>query len=93
MLKISFEYMEIEPDKQVKYVACRLQGGASAWQTQLLQMRQREGKGRVQSWAWMKQLLRAHFLPTDLSRSCTDNINIAGRELAPSMNTPRNFIA
>ncbi|KAI0520337.1 hypothetical protein KFK09_007809 [Dendrobium nobile] len=60
-----FEYMEIEPDKQVKYVACRLKGGASAWWTQVLQMRQRENKGRVRNWNRMKQLLRAQFLPTD----------------------------
>ncbi|XP_020691225.2 uncharacterized protein LOC110105887 [Dendrobium catenatum] len=60
-----FDYMEIEPEKQVKYVACRLKGGASAWWSQLLQCRRREGRGPVRSWSRMKQLLRGHFLPTD----------------------------
>ncbi|KAI0523444.1 hypothetical protein KFK09_005839 [Dendrobium nobile] len=40
-----FDYMEIEPDKQVKYVACRLKGGASAWWEQTLQMKLREARG------------------------------------------------
>ncbi|XP_020682413.1 uncharacterized protein LOC110099561 [Dendrobium catenatum] len=39
-----FEYMEIEPEKQVKYVACRLKGGASTWWQQIIQSRRREGK-------------------------------------------------
>ncbi|PKU65568.1 hypothetical protein MA16_Dca024876 [Dendrobium catenatum] len=60
--------MDIEPTKQVKYVACRLRSGASAWWTQLLQMRQREGKGPVRSWVRMRQLLRAQFLPTDFEQ-------------------------
>ncbi|XP_020704833.1 uncharacterized protein LOC110115805 [Dendrobium catenatum] len=34
--------MEINPDKQVMYVACRLKGGASAWWLQLIQYRRRE---------------------------------------------------
>ncbi|KAI0514090.1 hypothetical protein KFK09_010124 [Dendrobium nobile] len=42
-----FDYMEIEPSKQVKYVACRLKGGASAWWAQTLQLRQREGMRSV----------------------------------------------
>ncbi|XP_020683521.2 uncharacterized protein LOC110100366 [Dendrobium catenatum] len=60
-----FDYMEIDPSKQVKYVACRLRSGASAWWTQVLQTRQREAKGPVRTWARMKQLLRSQFLPTD----------------------------
>ncbi|XP_028551072.1 uncharacterized protein LOC110094610 [Dendrobium catenatum] len=60
-----FEYMDVPRDKQVKYVACRLRGGASAWWQQLLQTRHREGRGSVRSWARMKQLLRSHYLPTD----------------------------
>ncbi|KAI0514154.1 hypothetical protein KFK09_010188 [Dendrobium nobile] len=63
-----FEYMDIEPEKQVKYVACRLKGGASAWWHQLLQTRQREGRGPVRNWLRMKQLLRSHFLPTDFEQ-------------------------
>ncbi|KAI0512356.1 hypothetical protein KFK09_012995 [Dendrobium nobile] len=60
-----FEYMEVPPDKQVRYVAYRLKGGASAWWAQLLQMRLREGKGTVRGWNRMRQLLRAQFLPTN----------------------------
>lgn len=60
-----FDYMEISPEKQVKYVACRLKGGASAWWLQLLQTHRREGRGPIRSWFHMKQLLRGHFLPTD----------------------------
>ncbi|KAI0493184.1 hypothetical protein KFK09_027460 [Dendrobium nobile] len=60
-----FEYMEIEHEKQVKYVACKLKGGASAWWQQVIQSRRREGKGIVRNWLRMKQLLRGHFLPID----------------------------
>ncbi|KAI0495171.1 hypothetical protein KFK09_025321 [Dendrobium nobile] len=60
-----FEYMDVEPEKQVKYVACRLKSGASAWWLQMLQSRRREGRGPVRSWWRMKQLLRGQFLPTD----------------------------
>ncbi|KAI0511898.1 hypothetical protein KFK09_012532 [Dendrobium nobile] len=60
-----FEYMDISHDKQVKYVACRLKGGASAWWQQLLQSRRREGRGAVRNWPRMKQLLRSQYLPTD----------------------------
>ncbi|XP_020694313.1 uncharacterized protein LOC110108140 [Dendrobium catenatum] len=60
-----FEYMDVPRDKQVKYVACRLHGGASAWWQQLLHTRHREGRGSVRSWARMKQLLQSHYLPTD----------------------------
>ncbi|XP_020692921.1 uncharacterized protein LOC110107104 [Dendrobium catenatum] len=63
-----FDYMEIAPEKQVKYVACRLKGGAGAWWMQLLQSRRREGKGNVSSWYRMKRLLRGHFLPTDFEQ-------------------------
>ncbi|PKU73240.1 RNA-directed DNA polymerase [Dendrobium catenatum] len=63
-----FDYMEIEPEKQVKYVACRLRGGAGAWWSQLLQSRRREGRSPVRSWTRMKQLLRGHFLPTDFEQ-------------------------
>ncbi|KAI0494147.1 hypothetical protein KFK09_024278 [Dendrobium nobile] len=64
-VKNFFEYMEVVPDRQVRYVACRLKGGASAWWAQITHMRQRKGKGKVRSWQRMKQLLQAQFLPTD----------------------------
>ncbi|KAG6764347.1 hypothetical protein POTOM_031813 [Populus tomentosa] len=60
-----FDYMEIPEDKKVKLVAYRLMGGASAWWEllQLTWMRQR--KGMVQTWAKMRRLLRAKYLPPD----------------------------
>ncbi|PKU88156.1 hypothetical protein MA16_Dca014590 [Dendrobium catenatum] len=57
--------MDIAQDKKVKYVACRLKGGASAWWQQLLQTCLSEGRGPIRTWLRMKQLLRNHFLPTD----------------------------
>ncbi|XP_020679500.1 uncharacterized protein LOC110097468 [Dendrobium catenatum] len=63
-----FDYMEVSPEKQVKYVACRLKGGASAWWLQLIQNRQREGKAPIRSWGRLKQLMRRHFLPTDFEQ-------------------------
>ncbi|XP_020674167.2 uncharacterized protein LOC110093578 [Dendrobium catenatum] len=60
-----FDYMDISPEKQVKYVACMLKGGAGAWWMQVVQNRRREGKGDVRSWARLKQMMRSHFLPTD----------------------------
>ncbi|KAI0507351.1 hypothetical protein KFK09_013473 [Dendrobium nobile] len=63
-----FDYMDIDPEKKVKYVACRLRAGASAWWEQTLQARRREGRDRVRTWTRMKQLLRAQFLPTDFEQ-------------------------
>ncbi|PKU77966.1 uncharacterized protein LOC114579829 [Dendrobium catenatum] len=63
-----FDYMDIDPEKKVQYVACRLRGGASAWWEQTLQSRRREGRARVRTWARMKQLLRTQFLPTDFEQ-------------------------
>ncbi|KAI0498175.1 hypothetical protein KFK09_021416 [Dendrobium nobile] len=63
-----FEYMDVPMDKQVKYVACKLKVGASAWWQQVLQTRYREGKGPVRNWTRMKQLLRNQFLPTDFEQ-------------------------
>ncbi|PKU85457.1 hypothetical protein MA16_Dca003197 [Dendrobium catenatum] len=63
-----FDYMEIAPENQVKYVACRLKSGASAWWEQVLQSRRKEGRSRIHTWGRMKQLLRAQFLPTDFEQ-------------------------
>lgn len=63
-----FDYLEVLPERQVKYVACKLKGAAGAWWLQLQQTRQREGKGSVRSWPRMKQLLRSHFLPSDFEQ-------------------------
>lgn len=67
-VEIFFDYMEVTPERQVKFVACKLRGGAGAWWLQLMQTRRREGKGGVRSWVRMKQLLRHHFLPSDFEQ-------------------------
>nr|XP_034929565.1 uncharacterized protein LOC118060451 [Populus alba] len=60
-----FDYMEIPEDKKVKLVAYRLMGGASAWWEQLQLTRARQRKGMVQTWAKMRRLLQARYLPPD----------------------------
>ncbi|PKU80742.1 hypothetical protein MA16_Dca023439 [Dendrobium catenatum] len=44
-----FDYMAIPEETQVKYVACRLRGGANAWWQQMLQSRQRTGRGKIRT--------------------------------------------
>lgn len=58
-----FDYMEIDPNKQVRFVACKLTGGATAWWNQLANPH-REGRGPMRNWRRMKHLLSGHFLPT-----------------------------
>ncbi|KAG6757810.1 hypothetical protein POTOM_038136 [Populus tomentosa] len=60
-----FDYMEIPENKKVKLVAYRLMGGASAWWEQLQLTRVRQRKEMVQTWAKMRRLLRARYLPPD----------------------------
>ena len=60
-----FDYMNVPDSKQVKLVAYKLKGGASAWWEQLQSNRRREGKQTIRNWARMRTLLKSHFLPTD----------------------------
>ena len=60
-----FEYTILPDDKNVKFVAYRLKGGASGWWDKLKEIRMREECGLVQTWRRMKQLLRGRFLPQD----------------------------
>ena len=60
-----FDYTELPDDRKVKFVAYKLKGGASVWWDGLREMRMREGRGPVQTWCRMKQLLRGRFLPLE----------------------------
>ena len=60
-----FEYAKLLEDRKVKFVEYRLNGRASVWWDRLREMRMREGRGLVQTWRRMKQLLRGRFLPPD----------------------------
>ncbi|XP_040994264.1 uncharacterized protein LOC121240799 [Juglans microcarpa x Juglans regia] len=60
-----FDYMQIPEVQQVKLVAYKLRGGASAWWEQTQNNRRRQGKQPVRVWPKMKRLMRARFLPPD----------------------------
>ena len=53
-----FDYTELPDNRKVKFVAYRLKRGASLWWDRLREMRMREGRGPIQTWLRMKQLLR-----------------------------------
>lgn len=60
-----FDSMEIEEDRQVKLVAYKLKGGASAWWEQTQLTRRRQGKTPIRTWERMKEMLKVRFLPPD----------------------------
>ena len=60
-----FEYMEVQEEKRVRLVACRLKGGAFAWWERLKNRRIRARKQQVRTCFKMKQLLKRDFLPPD----------------------------
>ncbi|XP_039120519.1 uncharacterized protein LOC120256922 [Dioscorea cayenensis subsp. rotundata] len=57
--------MSIAEHLQVKYVAYKLRGGASAWWEQLQGKRRRQHKQPIRSWRRMKEALMFRFLPSD----------------------------
>lgn len=64
-----FELLNIQDHLQVKHVAYKLKGGASAWWHQLQHVRRRAKKQPVRSWRKMKQLLHTRFLPLDYKQT------------------------
>ena len=57
-----FECTKLPKDKKVKFVAYRLKGRASIWWDRLREMRKRHGRGPIQTWCRMNQLLQGRFL-------------------------------
>lgn len=62
-------FKEVPDEMRVSLVATRFRGRASAWWQQTKESRERAGKGRVQSWEKMKQLMRKAFLPYNYART------------------------
>ena len=52
-----FEYTKLSEDRKVKFVGYWLKGRALVWWDRLREMRMREGRGPIQTWRRMKQLL------------------------------------
>jgi hypothetical protein len=64
-----FEYMNIQEHKQVKLVAYKLKGGASAWWEQHQNNRRLAGKRPIERWTKMKELMHNRFLPVDYQQT------------------------
>ena len=67
-----FDYTVLAEDKKVTFVAYRLKGRAFVWWDKLMEMRRRDGRGLVQTWRRMKQLLRGGYLPPDYEQYIFD---------------------
>jgi len=59
-----FDYKEVPEDKKVKLVALKLRQYASIWWANLVAKRARNGKGKIITWAKMKDKLKSKFLPS-----------------------------
>lgn len=60
-----FEYMEDLEDRQVKMIAYKLKGGASAWWDRIQSTKIRHRELLIQSWEWMRKLTYDQFLLAD----------------------------
>ena len=59
-----FEYKEVPEENKVKLVALKLRKYASIWWANLTAKRARNGKGKIRTWAKMRDKLKAKFLPS-----------------------------
>ncbi|KAH7833537.1 hypothetical protein Vadar_007319 [Vaccinium darrowii] len=59
------EYMEIPKEKEVRYVAYKLQGYISTWWEQLQSNRRRQYKQPIRTWCKMRQLMAIRFLQSN----------------------------
>ena len=57
-----FEYKDISDDKKVKLVALKLRKYAAIWSANLVATRVRKGKGKIRTWAKMREKLKSKFL-------------------------------
>ena len=68
-----FEYKEVPDDKKVKLVALKLRKYASTWWANLVAKRARNGKGKIGTWAKMKDNLRPSSFPPITSKTTTSS--------------------
>jgi len=59
-----FEYKEVPEDKKVKLITRKLRRYASTWWANLVAKRAWNGKGKIKTWANMKDKLKSKFLPS-----------------------------
>ncbi|XP_019168246.1 PREDICTED: uncharacterized protein LOC109163967 [Ipomoea nil] len=60
-----FDMLDIPEDRQAKYVAHKLRGGAAAWWEVTQNNRRRQGKMAINTWRKMRKLMSGRFLPPD----------------------------
>jgi len=87
MVKRVFDYKDISDEKNVKLVALRLPKYASICWANLVTKSIRKGKGKICTWAQMRDKLKAKFLPPITSKITTSNFIILNKELRVWRNT------
>ncbi|XP_031120876.1 uncharacterized protein LOC116024113 [Ipomoea triloba] len=60
-----FDMLDIPEERQAKYVAHKLRGGAAAWWEVTQNNRRRQEKQVITTWRKMKKLMTTRFLPPD----------------------------
>lgn len=70
-----FDYVEILEDKQVRMVAYKLKGGASALWDRIQATGRKHGELTTNFWTWMRRLVFDHFLPSDYQQTLFKQYN------------------